>query len=105
MSQELVFDMQKHIPKLEIWDLPYLFRNDDHVDRYVESDEAKKIFKKLNPMGLVGLGYTKEAKCNNIILNIWSDKRNKIEKKYFKLNYDHFIKTFSSAPINYVENL
>lgn len=58
MSQELVFDMQKHIPELEIWDLPYLFRNDDHVSSYMASPEARKLLKKLEPMGLVGLGYT-----------------------------------------------
>lgn len=243
MSQELVFDVQKHIPELEIWDLPYLFRNDEHVDRYVESVEAKKILKKLNPLGLVGLGYTysggflhifgdeinsfnelkngslglenhsknfelltrkalnvktgnlnhdmystegktkkgseiiiavgkkelfplakkrsftlnttnhrvvarmlfiskpffdsltpdlqtiileegervakterqitiddknttlREATANNIKLNVWTTERYQIEKRNFKLNYDHFIKRFSSAPINYVEDL
>ena len=243
MSQELVFDLQKHIPELEIWDLPYLFRNDDHVDRYVKSIEGKRILKKLDPMGLVGLGYTysggflhifgdeinsfsdlkggslglenhspnfelltkkalkvktgnldhdrysvesktkkgseiiiavgkkelfplakkrsftlnttnhrvvarmlfiskpffesltpelqaiildegekvakaerritiddknttlREAKDNNIKVNVWTDERAESEKKNFKLNYDHFIKRFSKAPINYVEAL
>lgn len=58
MNQETVFHLQKRVPELAIWDLPYLFQNDEHVSRYIASAPAREILAKLEGHDVVGLGYT-----------------------------------------------
>ncbi len=58
MAQETVFVLQKIIPKMAIWSLPYLFRNDKHVEDYMNSQNAQNQMKKLSNHGVIGLGYT-----------------------------------------------
>lgn len=58
MSQELVFDLHREIPEFALWDLPYLFRDDAHYERFIDTPYAKGILKKMEIQGVVGLGYT-----------------------------------------------
>lgn len=58
MGQETVFSLQKHIPEFAVWNLPYLFRNDDHVKRYMNSEFGRENLKKLEAFGVTGITYT-----------------------------------------------
>lgn len=58
MGQESVFRLQAKVPELGIWNLPYLFTNDEHVTRYITSAPAKDILLKMEDHQVVGLGYT-----------------------------------------------
>lgn len=72
MGQETVFQLQKHIPELEIWNLPFLFTNDDHVIRYMNSKGAAQNMQKLEAHGVLGLSYT----YSGGFLYIFGDKIN-----------------------------
>ena len=58
MSQETVFQLQKIIPDFAIWNLPYLFKNDEHVIDYTKSPHAIGLLNKLEAHGVIGIDYT-----------------------------------------------
>ncbi|RKF21352.1 DctP family TRAP transporter solute-binding subunit [Alginatibacterium sediminis] len=48
---------KKYTNQLQIFDLPFLFKDIESVDRFQQSDAGQGLLKSLEPKGLVGLGY------------------------------------------------
>ena len=48
---------QSFTKKLQVFDLPFLFRDIDAVDRFQQSEEGQELLGSLKSKGLVGLGY------------------------------------------------
>ncbi len=46
------------VKEIQIWDLPFMFANTKEVYKVLDGNANKKIFEKLEPLGLVGLTYT-----------------------------------------------
>lgn len=47
----------KYTDKLQIFDLPFLFKDIEAVDRFQETPEAQALLESIKPRGLLGLGY------------------------------------------------
>ncbi len=47
----------RYTKQLQVYDLPFLFKNMDSVDRFQQSDAGQKLLNSVNGKGLVGLGY------------------------------------------------
>jgi C4-dicarboxylate-binding protein DctP len=47
----------RYTKKLQLYDLPFLFKDMDAVDRFQQGPAGQKLLKALNKRGLVGLGY------------------------------------------------
>ncbi len=45
------------VPELQIFDLPFLFENREHLYRFMDSDVGKQLLQAVSRMGLVGLAY------------------------------------------------
>ncbi|HEY6239859.1 MAG TPA: TRAP transporter substrate-binding protein [Burkholderiales bacterium] len=45
------------VRQFEVFDLPYLFPDESSLERVVEGPVGKELFKRLEPKGIVGLGY------------------------------------------------
>ncbi|OPX56233.1 C4-dicarboxylate-binding protein DctP [Oceanospirillum multiglobuliferum] len=48
---------QKYTPELQVFDLPFLFKDMDAVDRFQQGPVGQKLLTSLNKRGLLGLGY------------------------------------------------
>jgi TRAP-type transport system periplasmic protein len=46
------------VKEVQVWDLPFLFRNEKEVYAVLDGDASKQIFKSIEPSGLVGLTWT-----------------------------------------------
>lgn len=44
-------------PKMLVTDMPYMFRDFDHVSKFVKSEASSKLLSLLNPHGVHGMGY------------------------------------------------
>jgi len=57
MGQEFVHKLKQYAPGLEVWDIPYYFKSDDHVEAHLRSPEAQQHLaalasvKKVTPLG------------------------------------------------------
>ncbi len=49
--------LQKYTPELQIYDLPFLFRDMDAVERFQQGPDGQNLLNSLESKGLVGLGY------------------------------------------------
>lgn len=58
MSQEYVLELQKLVPELALWGVPYLFESDKHVENYINSRPARSILEKFDQHGFLALEYT-----------------------------------------------
>lgn len=58
MGQELVYKLKKYAPGLEVWDVPFLFKTDEHIERYISSDLAKQDLADLAKTSITPLGYS-----------------------------------------------
>ncbi len=50
--------LSTRIKEIQIWDLPFLFANTKEVYAVLDGPAMKKIFKQMEPIGLIGLTYT-----------------------------------------------
>lgn len=48
---------QKYSTQLQVYDLPFLFKDIDSVDRFQRSAEGRQLLRSMEDKGLVGLGY------------------------------------------------
>ncbi|WP_163647832.1 TRAP transporter substrate-binding protein [Modicisalibacter sp. 'Wilcox'] len=48
---------QKYTKQLQVFDLPFLFKDMDAVERFQNSETGQKLLTSLEPKGLIGLGY------------------------------------------------
>ncbi len=48
---------ERYTKKLQIYDLPFLFKNMDAVDRFQQSEAGQEMLNSVNRRGLMGLGY------------------------------------------------
>jgi tripartite ATP-independent transporter DctP family solute receptor len=46
------------VKEVQVWDLPFLFRNEKEVYAVLDGEASKQIFKSIEPSGLVGLTWT-----------------------------------------------
>ena len=58
MGQETVFNLQKVVPEFAVWNLPFLFVDDKHVVKYMNSSPALENLRRLEKHGVVGVTYT-----------------------------------------------
>ncbi|MFH0783703.1 MAG: TRAP transporter substrate-binding protein [Pseudomonadota bacterium] len=60
---------ERYTPKLQLFDLPFLFKDMAAVQKFQSSDKGQELLKSLEPKGLVGLGYLhnglKQFTCSN----------------------------------------
>lgn len=66
MGQETVFNLEKVVPELSLWNLPFLFQNNDQVFKYMESQWGRKTLKKLSEDKVVAINYTYSGGFVNI---------------------------------------
>jgi len=45
------------VPELQIFDLPFLFKNREHLYKFMDSDVGKELLQSVSRLGLVGLAY------------------------------------------------
>jgi len=57
MAAPSLSKFQKYTKKLQVFDLPFLFRDMDAVERFQNGPEGQKLLGSLQKKGLVGLGY------------------------------------------------
>ncbi len=57
MAAPSLSKFQKYTKKLQIFDLPFLFKDMDAVERFQNGPDGQKLLKSLEKKGLVGLGY------------------------------------------------
>ena len=50
--------LSTRIKEIQVWDLPFLFANTKEVYAVLDGPSMKKIFKQMEPTGLIGLTYT-----------------------------------------------
>ena len=50
--------LSTRIKEIQVWDLPFLFANTKEVYAVLDGPAMKKIFKQMEPTGLIGLTYT-----------------------------------------------
>ena len=50
--------LSTRIKEIQVWDLPFLFANTKEVYQVLDGPSMKKIFKQMEPTGLIGLTYT-----------------------------------------------
>lgn len=69
MAAPSLSKFKKYTKQLQIFDLPFLFKDIDAVDRFQNSDAGQKLLKSMEKKGLVGLGYLhngmKQLSSNN----------------------------------------
>lgn len=59
MGQEFVHKLKQYSPGLGIWDIPYYFKSDDHVEAHIRSPEAQQHLNTLaNAKKVTTLGYS-----------------------------------------------
>jgi TRAP-type C4-dicarboxylate transport system substrate-binding protein len=58
MGQETVINLQKKESVFEIWNLPFLFKNNEHVFAYTDSKYGKDALKSLDKYGVRAVEYT-----------------------------------------------
>lgn len=46
------------VKEVQVWDLPFLFRNEKEVYAVLDGEASKQIFKSIEPSGLIGLTWT-----------------------------------------------
>lgn len=60
---------ERYTEKLQLFDLPFLFKDMAAVQKFQQSDKGQELLKSLEPKGLVGLGYLhnglKQFTCSN----------------------------------------
>ena len=47
ITQSVSYRYYKKSPKLRVWDVPFLFRSPEHIEKYIQSENAKKILASL----------------------------------------------------------
>ncbi|CAG23738.1 TRAP transporter substrate-binding protein [Photobacterium profundum] len=57
MAAPSVSKFNKYTKKLQIFDLPFLFKDMDAVDRFQQSDSGQELLNSLKTKGYIGLGY------------------------------------------------
>ena len=57
MAAPSLSKFQKYTKQLQVFDLPFLFKDMAAVDRFQQSDDGQKLLSSLRKRGLVGLGY------------------------------------------------
>ena len=57
MAAPSLSKFSRYTKKLQIYDLPFLFKDMDAVDRFQQGPAGQKLLNSLNKRGLVGLGY------------------------------------------------
>lgn len=57
MSASTTSNFTSTIPKFAVWESFYMFDDNDHAKRVLESDAGKKMMEPLADMGLTGIGY------------------------------------------------
>lgn len=50
--------LSTRVKEVQIWDLPFMFRNEKEVYAVLDGESSKMIFKSIEPSGLVGLTWT-----------------------------------------------
>ena len=58
MSQIYAHSLTDISPQFHVLDMPYLFEDDQHVERVVEGSAGKQLLAQLNGSGVEGLGFT-----------------------------------------------
>jgi TRAP-type C4-dicarboxylate transport system substrate-binding protein len=58
MGQEVVGNLIKHEERLSIWQIPFLFNNDQHVLEYISSTPAANSLNSLKKLGVYPFGFT-----------------------------------------------
>ncbi len=80
MGQETVFNLEKKAPELNLWNLPFLFQNNDQVFKYMESTLGKRTLNRLSQEKVVAINYTYSGGFVNIFgekLDSFSDLKGK----------------------------
>lgn len=57
MSASTTSNFTSTIPQFAVWESYYMFDDDEHAKRVLESDAGKKMMEPLGNMGLTGIGY------------------------------------------------
>ncbi len=58
MGQEIVNILSEKVPIFKLWEIPFLFENDNQVFEYTKTAFAKKSLRKLQEHGVYGIDYT-----------------------------------------------
>lgn len=58
MSQAYTRQMAEYVPELGLFSIPYLFKNDDHVTKWISSNSSKRLLAKLSNYNIKALGFT-----------------------------------------------
>ena len=70
MGQATTFEVAQVVPGFQLWNLPFLFESDEHVDQYLASEHSKKCLNALREVGLVAFGQT----YSGGLLSIYGDR-------------------------------
>lgn len=94
---------------LKCWDVPFLFRDKEHVERYIGSSHARAMLKNLETDSILPLTYSYAGgfssvlrKVGNEAINCWTDGEKYRINQYETLNMgdQEFAHMYASLPFN-----
>jgi C4-dicarboxylate-binding protein DctP len=69
MAAPALSKFDRYTPQLQIFDLPFLFKDMAAVDKFQKSDKGQELLRTIDSKGLIGLGYLhnglKQISCSN----------------------------------------
>jgi C4-dicarboxylate-binding protein DctP len=94
MGQEVMNTLADKEPVFKVWELPFLFEDDDQVFAYMESPYAENSLKALNKHGVTAVGYTYSG---GFMYTVGEKMDNFEELKGKKFCFDHSTVGYTSA--------